>query len=255
MRSTPSSIRLNKYIAQCGVVSRRKADELIENGEVIVNGRKIYELGVQINPAKDEVKVSGHPIRQEEGLVYFVFNKPKNILTALSDPEGRPNVGDFFKRIPARVFPVGRLDWESEGLLLMTNDGEYAQKVAHPKEEIPKTYLVKVNGHPTQQAIKKLLSGVSTAVGRVRATKIERVRRGAGQYDWLLVTITEGRNRQIRRMFEKIDFDVLKLQRVSIGSLTMGSLPRGEFRQISPTQAQKVFKFDAIAQPPPRTVG
>src|SRR4030095_899472 len=120
----------------------------------------------------------------------------------------------------------------------------FAQKVAHPSEEIPKTYLVKVDGHPTNEQINKLLNGVATAVGRLKATSVERVRRGADQYDWLMVSITEGRNRQIRRMFEKIGYDVLKLQRVAIGSLTMGALARGEHRLISPDQAKKVFKFD-----------
>ncbi len=238
------TIRLNKFIAQCGIASRRKADELIEDGQVMVNGRRVYELGVQINPKTDEIKVGGKPIKTEQELVYVLFNKPKNVLTAMSDPEGRPNVGDFFKGLPVRLFPVGRLDWDSEGLLLMTNDGEFAQRVAHPKEEIPKTYMVKVNGHPTGEHINKLLNGVSTAVGRVKASQVQRVRRGADQYDWLLVSITQGRNRQIRRMFEKIGFDVLKLQRVGIGSLTLGNLARGEYRVLPPTQAQKVFKFE-----------
>lgn len=248
------TIRLNKYIAQCGIASRRKADELIESGEVIINGRKVFELGVQVDPKLDDIRVKGQKIRTEEDKIYVIFNKPRNVLTAMSDPEGRPNVGEYFKNQPFRLFPVGRLDWDSEGLLLMTNDGEFSQKVAHPKEEIPKTYLVKVDGHPTKEHINKLLNGVSTAVGRVKATSVVRVRRGAEQYDWLMVSITEGRNRQIRRMFEKIGFDVLKLQRVAIGSLTMGNLPRGEHRLISPTQAQKVFKFDDRAQKSPKTL-
>ncbi len=242
--SQNQTIRLNKYIAQCGIASRRKADELIENGDVIINGRKVFELGVQVDPKTDDIRVKGQKIRTEEDKIYVIFNKPRNVLTAMSDPEGRPNVGEFFQNQPFRLFPVGRLDWDSEGLLLMTNDGEFAQRVAHPKEEIPKTYLVKVNGHPTQVQINKLLAGIPTAVGRVKATEVTRLRRGAEQYDWLMVSITEGRNRQIRRMFEKIGYDVLKLQRVSIGSLTMGNLARGEHRLISPTQAQKVFKFE-----------
>jgi len=241
---TLNTVRLNKFIAQCGLASRRKADELIENGLVMVNGRKVYELGIQINPEKDDIRVKGQKIKPEEELLYVVFNKPKNILTAMSDPEGRPNVGEYFEDLPVRLFPVGRLDWDSEGLLIMTNDGQFAQKVAHPKEEIPKTYMVKVNGHPTNEQINKLLHGVSTAVGRVKATKVERVRRGSDQYDWLLVSITEGRNRQIRRMFEKIGYDVLKLQRVAIGSLTLGGLQRGEYKIISRAQANKVFQFE-----------
>ena len=246
-------IRLNKYIAQCGLASRRKADELIENGEVIINGRKVFELGVQVNPKTDDIRVKGKKIRQESDKIYVVFNKPRNVLTAMSDPEGRPTVGDYFERMPLRLFPVGRLDWDSEGLLLMTNDGDYAQRVAHPSEEIAKTYLVKVDGHPTDEHINKLLHGVATAVGRLKAVKVERIRRGADQYGWLMVSITEGRNRQIRRMFEKIGFDVLKLQRVAIGALTIGNLARGEHRLISPTQALKVFKADSRAKQRPKT--
>ncbi|MGE3972952.1 MAG: pseudouridine synthase [Bdellovibrionales bacterium] len=243
-----SKVRLNKYISQSGIASRRKADEMIEEGQVMVNGRRVYELGIQIDPAVDRINIKGKPIKPQSQHVYVIFNKPKNVLTSMSDPMDRPNLGEYFKKFPMRVFPVGRLDWDSEGMLLMTNDGDFAQAVAHPKGDIPKTYIVKVNGHPSQNQIQKLLNGVSTAVGRVKAVGIRRLRKGAEKYDWLQISITEGRNRQIRRMFEKIGFDVLKLQRISVGSLSMGGLKRGEYKVIPYIMAKKALQAPKLKE-------
>jgi 23S rRNA pseudouridine2605 synthase len=240
------TMRLNRYIAQAGIASRRKADELIEEGQVMVNNRRVYELGVQIDPSVDKITVKGRAIKPTNQHVYVVFNKPKNILTSMSDPLDRPHLGHFFQKFPMRIFPVGRLDWDSEGMLLMTNDGDFAQAVAHPKGDIPKTYLVKVNGRPTGTQLQKLLTGVSTAVGRVKAVEVRRIRKGADKYDWIRISITEGRNRQVRRMFEKIGFDVLKLQRIAVGGLSMGSLKRGEFRVIPYVLAKKVFQSPKV---------
>lgn len=243
MNTSTEKIRLNRYIAICGIASRRHADELIESGKVMVNGRKVFELGVRVNPDLDKVTVQGRPIQEQNKKVYILFNKPKNILTSMSDPTDRPTVGDFFKRVPFRVFPVGRLDWDSEGLLLLTNDGDFAYKISHPTSEIPKTYVVKVNGQPTPQHLERLKKGVSTAVGRVRALDVQKVRRGdSDNYDWIRIVIDEGRNRQVRRMFEKLGFDVMKLQRIGIGDLTLGKLKKGEFRVLDPKEAQKALK-------------
>lgn len=243
MSQTHEELRLNRYIALCGIASRRRADELIESGKVMVNGRKVYELGIRINPQTDRVTVQGKPIQQENAKVYILFNKPKNILTSMSDPTDRPTVGDFFKRVPFRVFPVGRLDWDSEGLLLLTNDGDFAYKISHPTSNIPKTYLVKVNGRPTDEQLERLKRGVSTAVGRVRALDVERIRRGdSDNYDWVRIVIDEGRNRQVRRMFEKLGFDVMKLQRVGIGDLALGRIKKGEFRVLDAKEAQKALR-------------
>ncbi|MEQ1878097.1 MAG: pseudouridine synthase [Bdellovibrionia bacterium] len=243
MSQTQEIMRLNRYIAMCGIASRRHADELIESGKVMVNGRKVFELGIRVNPQTDKVTVAGRPIQDERKKLYILFNKPKNILTSMSDPTDRPTVGDFFKRVPFRVFPVGRLDWESEGMLLLTNDGDYAFKISHPTSSIPKTYLVKVNGQPTDAHLERLKKGVSTAVGRVRALDVEKVRRGdSDNYDWIRVVIDEGRNRQIRRMFEKLGYDVMKLQRIGIGDLSVGRLKKGEFRVLDPKEAQKALR-------------
>jgi len=236
--SDDQSLRLNRYIAQCGLASRRKADELIEEGKVMVNGKKVYELGIKIDPSKDRITVSGKSIRQAQEFIYILFYKPKGVLTSMSDPLGRPTVGDFFKRLPMRIFPVGRLDWDSEGLLLLTNDGDFSNQIMHPSEDIPKTYLVKVDGHPAEAQLARLMRGLGTEVGRVRAEAVEKIQRGGGKYDWLKITISEGRNRQVRRMFEKVGFDVLKLKRIAIGKLQLGRLEKGEFKVIPKDKAR-----------------
>lgn len=237
-------IRLNKYIAESGVTSRRKADRLIESGQVMVNGKRVFEMGTQIDPIRDRVTVEGKPIKLEEEKVYIMFFKPKNVLTSMEDPEGRPTVADFFEGVPYRVFPVGRLDWDSEGLLLLTNDGDFANKVMHPKEEIPKVYHVKLNGQPTEQEIRKLLTGVPIIGGRVKAEEVSRLRRGTSEEkSWYRIVIHEGKNRQIRKMFEKIGYDVEKLQRVAIGGLELKNLERGEYMLLSRKSVDAIFDF------------
>lgn len=238
-------IRLNKFLADCGVASRRSADQMISEGQVQVNGKTVYELGVRVDPSTDRVVLNGKPVRAPQGAqkIYVIFHKPEKVLTTMSDPEGRPTVADFVERLPVRVFPVGRLDWETEGLLLLTNDGDFAQKVMHPKEEIPKTYLVKLDGQPTEVHLQKLLRGVTIPGGRVRALHVERVRIGESkQYDWVKIIITEGKNRQIRYMMQKIGYDVKKLRRVAIGQLTLGSLQKGEYAFLDQSMIARIFR-------------
>lgn len=237
-------IRLNKYLADCGVASRRKADDLIAEGHVQINGKTVYELGVRVEPGADRVTLNGKPIKPPTQKIYVIFNKPENVLTTMEDPEGRPTVADFFmERLPVRVFPVGRLDWDTEGLLLLTNDGDFAQKVMHPREEIPKTYLAKLDGQPTEKDFQKLLTGVTIPGGKVKALHVERAKIGdSKQYDWVKIVIAEGKNRQVRHMFAKVGFDVKKLKRVAIGQLTLGPLQKGEYAFLDEGSLQRIFR-------------
>ena len=243
-------VRLNKYIADCGAASRRRADALIADGSVIVNGKKVYELGLRVDPSKDRVSVRGKPVKPVTQKVYYIFHKPKHVLTTMSDPEGRPTVADYFRRLPVRVFPVGRLDWDTEGMILLTNDGEFAEQVNHPRHEVTKTYIAKLNGHITDTQLDRLKRGLSIPEGgRVRAVEAERIKRGdSDNYDWVKLTITEGKNRQIHKMMAKVGFDVVKLQRVAIGKLRLGQLERGAYAELTYTELLKIFESPVVSK-------
>lgn len=234
-------MRLNRYIALCGVCSRRKADDLIESKRVHVNGRLVSTLGHVVTLGKDKVKVGGKPVVQKH-FAYYVFNKPKNVLSTMSDPKGRPTVFDYFKTSEEGLFPVGRLDWDAEGIMVLTNDGEFANKLAHPKWGVEKTYLVKIKGTISQVKLNKLTTGISIIGGKVRALEAVKLKKGKGQHDWVRITISEGKNRQIKRMFEKIGFDVLKIQRISIGGLMLRGLRKGGIREITKPKVRKLIQ-------------
>ncbi|MBC7398029.1 MAG: pseudouridine synthase, partial [Bdellovibrionales bacterium] len=197
--------------------------------------------------AHDHILVNGKPLKKPMENIYVLLNKPRGVLTTMEDPLGRPTIMDYLDKVPGRVFPVGRLDWDSEGLLLLTNDGEFANRVTHPKAEVTKTYMVKVDGQPTPEDIGKLIRGVSIIGGKVAANHIEKVKRseGSDKYDWYKMVITEGKNRQIRQMFEKIGFDVMKLQRVAIGRLRIGNVERGDCVFLNEAAIERVFLPDA----------
>lgn len=216
---------------------------MITEGQVQVNGKTVYELGVRIEPAIDRVIVDGKTVKPSTQKIYVIFNKPENVLTTMQDPEGRPTVADFMEKLPVRVFPVGRLDWDTEGLLLLTNDGDFAQRVMHPREEIPKTYLAKLDGKPSPDQLSKLLKGVTIPGGRVKAWHVESAKVGdSDKYGWVKIVIGEGKNRQVRHMFQKIGFDVKKLKRVAIGMLTIGSLERGEYAFLDEGALARIFR-------------
>ncbi len=240
--SPPTAIRLNRFLAASGVASRRKADELIETGAIQINGRTTYELGLKVNPHKDRITVHGRTIKPIAQKIYVAFYKPENVLTSLSDPLGRPTLSDFIQKLPARVFPVGRLDWDTEGLLILTNDGDLAQKIMHPKYGVTKTYMVKIDGQIQPRHLEKLKRGFTIPGGRVRALAVERVTAGnSAQYDWVKIVIDEGKNRQVRHMFAKLGFGIKKLKRVAIGQLSIGRLRKGDVAFLSEVGIKKVF--------------
>lgn len=243
-------VRLNKLIADSGIASRRHADRMIEEGQVTINGKRVYELGIKVDPASDHIVIAGKPLRKPlSQKLYLILNKPKGVLTTMDDPLDRPTIAEYLDGVPARVFPVGRLDWDSEGMLLLTNDGDFANKVMHPKAEVTKTYLVKLDGQPQAQHLDKLRKGVSILGGKVSAKHIERIKKSGDKkstkYEWYKIIITEGKNRQIRQMFEKIGFDVLKLQRVAIGRLRMGAVRSGELVFLNEAAMERVFLADS----------
>ncbi len=242
-------IRLNKLIADSGLASRRHADRMIEEGVVTVNGKKVYELGIKVDPQNDTILVEGKALRKPvTQKLFIIFNKPKGVLTTMDDPLDRPTVAEYLGDVPLRVFPVGRLDWDSEGLLLLTNDGDFANRVSHPKAEVTKTYLVKLDGTPEAYKLEKLRRGVPIVGGRVSARHIEKIHKAgdkkSDKYSWYKIVITEGKNRQIRQMFQKIGFDVMKLQRVAIGRLRIGHLKVGEIAYLNTEAAERVFMAD-----------
>jgi len=230
--------RIQKIIAKCGIASRRKAEEMILEGLVRVNGVPAT-LGMKADLDRDHIKVKGKLIGAVQTKVYLVFNKPVQCLTATHDEEGRPTVMDFLKRIKLQVFPVGRLDFNSEGLLILTNDGELANAVLHPKNKIPKTYRVKVDGFPDNQDIAKLERGIMLDDGITAPAKVRLVKKLKAN-SWMDITIYEGRKRQVRRMCERIGHSVSKLVRTRINGLSLGDLKPGEYRYLTPDEIAKL---------------
>ncbi|MBN1793972.1 MAG: rRNA pseudouridine synthase [Candidatus Omnitrophica bacterium] len=227
--------RLQKILSRYGISSRRKAEDLIRQGRVAVNGRVVDTLGLRADPQQDSITVNGKKITARRKR-YFAFYKPAGVISTLSDPRGRKTVADFFAGEKERLFPVGRLDYNSEGLLLVTNDGDWAHAVLHPSNEVPKVYHVKVRGKPEKERLARLLKGVYLADGKATAQKIGLLRY-TKEHVWLSVTLIEGRKRIVRRMFEAIHHPVLKLVRVRIGPFTIHGLAKGEYRQIDNPEA------------------
>lgn len=246
-------MRLNKFLALSGIASRRKADQLIQQGEVVVNGQVVNTLGVQIDPQKDWVKVSGKHIEPPKATVYLIFNKPKNIMVTKSDPENRPTVYEYLKKVPKNVFSVGRLDFDTEGLLLFTNDGDLAYQLTHPKFSIPRTYHAKVKGVPDEKALTKLRRGMYVNGVRLRPSQIT-LKKIADANAWLEITVTEGKNRQVRDMCAFAGFPVSKLIRVSYGNLKLGSLPQGKLRPLTEIELTHLKKLvSSHAERPPKS--
>ena len=237
--------RLQKIISRAGVTSRRKAEQLILAGRVTVNGAPVIELGSKADPDKDHIKVDGKLLHRPRELVYIMLNKPKASVTTTSDPEGRETVMQFLRGVKQRVYPVGRLDYASEGLLLFTNDGDFANAIMTGGRRTPKTYLVKINGNPDDAALEKFREGMVLDGRRTAPARIRRL--DAAKNPWFEVTLVEGRQNQIRRMFRRLNFLVEKLKRVRIGFLDLGPLKPGEFRHLT---EQEVARFRRLARIP-----
>lgn len=232
--------RLQKILANAGVASRRKCEELIQQGKVAVNDVVVTELGAKADPDRDVITVNGRPIKREQK-IYLMFHKPKGVITTMSDPKGRSTVRDYLNGIKERVYPVGRLDYDSEGLLLLTNDGELAHKLTHPKHHVPKTYHATVERVPHGNDLERLKKGIKLEDGMTAPAEVEYHDVDPdGKYATISITIHEGRNRQVRRMFEAIHHPVTRLKRVSFGGISLGGLQRGKYRKLTQEEAQRL---------------
>lgn len=236
-----SGIRLQKVLASSGIASRRASEDLIVAGRVAVNGKVVRELGTRIDPTKDAVAVDGVPVPVVPDQVYLALNKPRGVLTTMSDDQGRPCVGDYVADREARVFHVGRLDADSEGLLLLTNDGDLAHRLTHPSFAVPKTYLVQIDGRPSRRLAAQLRSGVELDDGPARADAA-RVVAGTDAATQLELVIHDGRNRVIRRMFDALGQPVVRLVRTSIGPLSLGELRPGRVRHLAQPEVRSLYK-------------
>lgn len=233
-------MRLQKYLALSGVASRRAAEQIITDGRVTVNGQKITELGTKVTEG-DIVCVDGLGVKPEGKKMYIMLNKPVGYVTTVSDEQGRPTVMDLLGDVNARVYPVGRLDFNTEGLLLLSNDGDFTYKITHPKHKLDKTYEVLVTGKAKANAIRLLEGGVVIDGRRTAPAKVDVAEAGKGSAV-LTITIHEGRNRQVRKMCSAVGFKVLGLRRIFEGGLTLGNLPIGKWRHLSPAEINLILK-------------
>jgi len=224
-------MRLNKYIASAGLSSRRGADEIIKNGRVKLNGEVVCEMGIEVHES-DFVTVDDNPIIGSEKKIYIALNKPKGYITTTKDQFGRPSVLDLTTDIKLRIFPVGRLDYTTGGLILLTNDGDFANDVTHPSKNMYKTYIARILGFPKQADIVSLRQGIELEDGITAPAKVEVIKKYLNGVD-INLSIHEGRNRQVRRMLDALGYSVIDLKRISIGSILLGNLPIGKWRHLT----------------------
>ncbi|MFT3887134.1 MAG: pseudouridine synthase [Arachnia sp.] len=232
MSEAPEGIRLQKVLAAAGVASRRASEILIDEGRVEVNGKVVTEQGMRVNPETDHIRVDGSRIPPQRKHQYLVLNKPRGVVSTMDDPEGRRTLADYLPRTKDRLFHVGRLDTETEGLIILTNDGDFAHRLAHPSYEVQKTYQVQVVGGMDNRTLKRLEKGVTLDDGPVRPDKIKLVAR-TEKKTLLEVTLHEGRNRIVRRMMDAVGHPVDRLARTRIGPVRLGLLPVGETRELT----------------------
>ncbi len=233
--------RLQKLIAAAGLASRRQAERWIAAGRITVNGRPAG-LGDQADAERDRIEVDGRPLRLEQPKVYLLLNKPAGYVTTACDPQGRKVVSDLLRDVKVRVFPVGRLDLNTEGLLLLTNDGDLAARLTHPRHQVAKTYLVRVRGALTAASRQRLEEGVKLDDGLTAPAKVAKVR-SSGSHTWLELTINEGRNRQVRRMCEAVGHSVSRLKRIGLAFLLLEGLRVGQYRQLTAAEVKRLKKL------------
>jgi 23S rRNA pseudouridine2605 synthase len=231
--------RLQKILAAAGVASRREAEKIILAGRVTVNGAVVDQLGAKADPAADRIALDGRPLSLRPAHRYILLNKPVGYITTMKDPEGRPLVSDLLRGVNERLFPVGRLDYNTEGLLLLTNDGDWANRLAHPRHAIEKEYHVRVRGTAQPEQLARLVTGVPVD-GRPAVAQKAVLLRMSGNNCWISVTVSEGRYRLVRRMCEAVGLSVVRLRRVRYGSLELGTLPLGQFRDLTPGEVRAV---------------
>lgn len=224
--------RLQKYLASCGVASRRMSEEIIKSGRVAVNGKIVTEMGVKIKIGTDKVTVDGKDITPEEEHVYLMLNKPEGYVTTAHDPQGRPTVLDLVAEVPQRVFPIGRLDVDTEGLLFLTNDGELAYRLTHPKFAVTKVYHALVTGKPSEDKLDRMRNGLKLEDGMTKPCTVKVIRR-YNHKTMLEITISEGRNRQVRRMCQAIGNPIIELERVKIENIELSQVKRGQYRKLT----------------------
>lgn len=235
-----TSLRLQKHLADCGIASRRKAEEIIAQGRITVDGQVVTAMGIRIDPSRQEVRLDGKPVTPRVALIYVLLNKPQGYVTTLSDPQGRPIVTSLLPEITTRLFPVGRLDLDTEGALILTNDGELAQKIQHPRYETTKTYEARVLGQPTSAQIRQLEQGIVVEGQKTAPARLQMLGRGHGASD-IRITIHEGRKRQVRKMFQAVGHPVVHLKRIAYGNLFLDGLPLGHHRFLTADDLKKVF--------------
>ncbi|MES0397352.1 MAG: pseudouridine synthase [Syntrophobacteria bacterium] len=233
--------RLQKILSKAGITSRRKAEGLILQGRVSVNGKIVRELGTKAVLGKDEIRVDGETLKPESEGVVLVLFKPRRCVTTLHDPQGRPTVADFVNKFPIRLYPVGRLDYDAEGLLLLTNDGELAHRLQHPRYKVPKTYLVKVRGHPPAEALAILQQGVNLEDGITAPAELIVIEDDQ-KATWLSLTLREGRNHQVKRMCAAVGHPVLRLRRTKVGPIELDDLRPGEIRRLKSRAVRSLRK-------------
>ena len=225
-------LRLQKYLAEAGVASRRKSEELILDGKISVNGKVIRELGTKVDDKKDIVEYNGKRVSKGQNYVYILFNKPEGCVTTVKDQYDRKTVLDYFKDIDERIYPVGRLDYDTSGLLIMTNDGELTYTLTHPKHNVEKVYIAKVDRIPSSSDISKFENGLIIDGYKTSKAKLSIIN-SSDKWANLKITIHEGRNRQVRKMCKAIGCNVLKLKRIAVGKIELGNLKKGEYRSLT----------------------